>query len=143
MRSKPPNKYPVKVPDDSPVLNGLKPVGVKRRNAQLPPLYEYTGDHPGHRIKIPGSKTYVILVDPSPKGKAAAVALENKQVVPNGPMASTSGGFDSLGYSVDHYDRSARASRASSRRCNHFTAYRCRRRHRGRLYVSDRCSKVG
>ncbi|KAI0083298.1 hypothetical protein BDY19DRAFT_910704 [Irpex rosettiformis] len=82
-----PSVYPVAVASNSPVLRGLVPCTLydsNRRSTQLPMLYEYPFPHPSHRVKLPGSRTYVYLVDPSPEGKAIADALMMAQVVPSG-----------------------------------------------------------
>ncbi|KAI0083660.1 hypothetical protein BDY19DRAFT_910432 [Irpex rosettiformis] len=82
-----PPVYPVTVPVDSPVLRGLVPstsYDNTRRSRQLPCLYEYPLPHPSHRVKFPGSRTFVYLVDPSPENKAITDALFMSQGIPSG-----------------------------------------------------------
>ncbi len=84
-----PKTYPVTVPAGSPVLKGLDLVPLAGRNPLLPPLYQYTEPHPYHRIRPKNCKTYVYLVDPSPKGKALYSAIADSMKVPGGPIAGT------------------------------------------------------
>ncbi|KAI0788938.1 hypothetical protein BC629DRAFT_1593435 [Irpex lacteus] len=86
-----PSAYPVEVPIDSPVLRGLTPVPVENRDPLLPLLYEYSAPHPYHRLRPPSGRTYVYLVDPSPKGKALYSAIADSMKVPPGPIAGLKG----------------------------------------------------
>ncbi len=84
-----PTEYPVRVDDDSPVMHGLTRLEIPDRNPLLPPLFLYKGDHPHHRLRPSDRRTYVYLVDPSPKGKAMAIKIANSMQVPAGPIAGS------------------------------------------------------
>ncbi|KAI0084503.1 hypothetical protein BDY19DRAFT_997719 [Irpex rosettiformis] len=87
MSSELPDEYPVRVPDDSPVLTGLEKLDIPSRDPRLPTVYTYAGAHPLHPTKILSlGTTYVYLVDPSPDGKDVFAALSNTQKVPSGPI---------------------------------------------------------
>lgn len=77
------------VPVDSPVLTDLELVDIPNRHPLHPPLYKYTKSHPHHRLRPKGRSTYVYLIDPSPEGKAVAVAIEKEMKVPPGPISGT------------------------------------------------------
>jgi hypothetical protein len=76
--------YPATVEEGSPVLKGLSLVDLCMRDAHLPFIYEYSPNHPGHRIRLPDCKTYVYLVDSSSKGKDVFNVLSEMQTVPSG-----------------------------------------------------------
>lgn len=84
-----PTVYPVSVPEGSPVLLDLEVFDIPNRNPLHPPLYKYTKSHPHHRLRPEGRSTYVYLIDPSPEGKAVAVAIEKEMKVPPGPISGT------------------------------------------------------
>lgn len=86
-----PQAYPVTVPDDSPVMRGLRPFKVPGRDPLLPPFYEHDGPHPRHRLKFPDSRTFVYLVDPSDEGKDLFTAISNAQRVPSGMIKGVYG----------------------------------------------------
>ncbi|KAI0793096.1 hypothetical protein BC629DRAFT_1592997 [Irpex lacteus] len=97
MRITIPDRYPVTVPADSPVLCGLtasEKYNNAERSPQLPFIYEHLGPHPSHRVKFPESRTFVYLVDPSPEGKAVADALWMAQKVPRGSAKHLRGQLD-------------------------------------------------
>ncbi len=84
-----PERYPFTAPVGSPVLRGLVVSNAYKSTERLPlfPLiYEFKGPHPSHRVKLRGSRTFVYLVDSSPRGKALADAIWSTQTVPGGSV---------------------------------------------------------
>lgn len=77
--------YPVRVGPTSPILVDLEVYPIPNRDPLMPIIYVYCGSfHREHPAKLPTSRTYVYLVDPSPAGKAAFEAFTNAQKVPGG-----------------------------------------------------------
>lgn len=84
-----PSVYPVTVPEGSSVLLDLEVLDIPDRHPLHPQLYKYTKAHPHHRLRPKNRSTYVYLIDPSPEGKAVAVAIEKEMKVPPGPISGT------------------------------------------------------
>ncbi len=102
-----PSVYPVNVDADSPVLRGLTRLEIPDRNPLLPPLYAYNGDHPHHRLRPSNRRTYVYLVDPSPKGKEMAIKIANSMKVPSGPISGTYISFNLYRLLILHFLRAS------------------------------------
>ncbi|KAI0337020.1 hypothetical protein BDW22DRAFT_1433650 [Trametopsis cervina] len=77
--------YPVRVAPASDILVDLAVHHIPGRNPLLPIIYVYQRTaHREHPAKLPSSKTYVYLVDPSRAGKEAFETFTNAQKVPGG-----------------------------------------------------------
>ncbi|KAI0734354.1 hypothetical protein BC629DRAFT_1600858 [Irpex lacteus] len=89
-----PERYPFIATEGSAVLRGLV-VSKAYRSTDRPPLfpviYEFNGPHPSHRVKFRGSRTFVYLIDSTPRGKALADAIWSTQTVPGGSVRGIRG----------------------------------------------------
>ncbi|KAI0083268.1 hypothetical protein BDY19DRAFT_910728 [Irpex rosettiformis] len=88
----PDSAYPLFEEDvDSSVLSGLVPFPIADRSPKLPSIFEYRGQHPSHHIKCNEGRTFVYLLDSSPKGKEYAYALSESLKVLGGCLAGLQG----------------------------------------------------
>ncbi|KAI0086699.1 hypothetical protein BDY19DRAFT_908118 [Irpex rosettiformis] len=81
---------------DPSVLKDLTPFPIVGRSPKVPPIFEYHGPHPYHRVKSSESRTFVYLLDPSPEGKDYAYALSESLGVPGGPTEALRGDLELL-----------------------------------------------
>lgn len=105
------SRYPVQVPETSPVLRGLRPLHLPYRSSLHPQLYCHNEPHPCHRFRMKGSLTYVFLYDPTPEGQAASMAYTLTANSMNNPDVLTPGEYVFLMTSHRHIHDPSRCQR--------------------------------
>ena len=68
-------------------LEPFEELNLEHRSTNLPQVYLFQGNHPQRPSTVPGSRTFVVLLDFSDEGKAADVERGKRLDIPTGREA--------------------------------------------------------